>query len=204
VRNFLIALTLVSALAAPARAALTLNIDGGGLCLQPGEVRYLEVHFTETPPAVDENLLVYSVGLQIQGNSSLAFGPASLVGATVEHPFVIPAGASYDLDVLRASERELYVFVDRPAGIAEGVNIADGAGVLRFPVTLRGSPVFGQATIHFDLTPAGTVFADERGEAIPFIPTAGSFTICPEPSALAGVLATTVALALRRRREIVY
>ncbi len=197
-RTLLIACTLAAALAAPARAALVLNIDDGTLCLQPGEVQFLEAYFTESPPARDEGLSLYSVLLKIEGNSGLAFGPGSLVGPTVEHPFVIPAGAPYVIDVLRATERELYVFLDRPAGAAHGVNVTDGAGVLRFPVTLAGAPAFGTATIRFELG-VWTVFAAEPGNEIPFAANPGSFVICPEPSALAATLAAAGAMMLRRR-----
>jgi hypothetical protein len=185
----------------PARGALVLNIDtgGGGVCLAPGEVKYLEVYFDEVPPAEDERLILYAIGLRIPTNTGLIFGPGSLVGKTVEHPFVLPEDST--VDVLRATEHEIGAFVEQPLSLLNGVDIRDGAGVLRFPVMLRPGAVFGPAVVTFDLAPGRTEFANEVGELIPFVPTTGSFTICPDPSFAGVVLFGAGLAALRRNRR---
>ena len=194
-RSLLVLAVATAFLPACARGALVLNMDGLRGC-DPG-LQMLELYFDELPPAQDERLAAYTIRLRTLG-PTLRFGPSELVGEPVEHPFVFPAGTG--VDVLTASDSELFVLATLPVTVPRGVNIPDNGGVLRFPVEVSPSGV-GLAGVVIDVSSTvATEFADDEGQLIPFVPVNGQVYFCPEPSSAVVVLLGVWLGALRRRR----
>jgi hypothetical protein len=178
-----------------ASAALTLNIER--IELRPGDTGFIEVFFTESAPAANENLVAYAVGLDLPTNpgNAVSFGPAPLLRETTAHPFVFAPGTPIDDTGSNASRiRSSAAILTAPE------NIVDNEGVLRVPVTAAMSAVPGSVIpVVFNLTGGLTEFSDDIGGVIEFVPVNGQVTIVPEPAAL-GLLGIGGVLFLRRRR----
>ena len=183
--------------ATSAQGALTLHMEGDPI-FRPGEVEYIEIFVTELPPAQDERLVAYAIGLNLAEGSPLIFGPAPLLNEPVDHPFVFPPGTPIDDTGSTANRiRSLASIVTAP------VNIGDGAGLLRVPVSLRpgyNGPWFTSVGLTFELSGGLTEFSDDIGQVIPFTPVPWSWIIIPEPSAAAIAAGGLWLLARRRRR----
>ena len=93
-RNTLLAFCALLLPTASARAALTLNVES--IQLRPGDFGFVEVFFTELPPAANENLVAYAVALDIVGPPGLTFGPAPLLREPAAHTFVFAPGTPID------------------------------------------------------------------------------------------------------------
>ena len=178
---------------AAARGALTLNVRVEPLC--PGETSFLEVFFTEIGPTENEELVAYSVGLDLIGGSGITFGPAPLLREPVDHPFVFAPGTPID-DTGSGPTR----IRSSAAILTAPVDITNNAGVLRVPITARDN-LIGVGVIAFNLTGGLTEFSDDIGNVIEFVPVSGRITFCPEPSAACLMGLGAVAAPAWRRRQ---
>jgi hypothetical protein len=181
-----------------AGGALTLRVEDVTVC--PGQTTFAEVYFEETAPAQNERLNVYAIRLGIAGDGGVRFGPAAGVGQTENHPFVLTS-RSATVEAVEVTDRSLFAFVHDPL-VINGVDVTDGAGALRFPVTvLPGTPA-GQASLVFDLDlppdAVPTDFTNEIGDVIPVTLQNGTVTICPEPTSTASALFAAALVTLRR------
>ena len=173
-----------------ASAALTLTIPR--VDVRPGDSGALEVFFTETGGTPDENLVAYSVGLNMGGQPGVSFIPPPV--APTGRPFVFPAGTPVDDTGSNASRvRSLSAL---PSGDAD---ITNGAGVLRIPFTVAQGAALGERPVTFELQGGLTEFSDDIGGIIEFTPVNGAINVIPEPAAL-GLLGIGGVLFLRRRR----
>jgi hypothetical protein len=191
-RDTLLALCALLLSAASARAALTLNVES--IVLAPGETGFVEIFFNELPPAANENLVAYSVGLDLIGPPGVTFGPAPLLREPTEHTFVFAPGTPID-DTGSGPTR----IRSSAAILTAPENIVDGEGVLRVPITMARDAPPGIRQIVFNLTGGLTEFSDDIGNVIEFVPVNGRIGI-PEPSG-ACLAASVGLLALARRRR---
>lgn len=192
-RNTLLALCALLLPAISARAALTLKVED--ITLAPGETKFVEVFFTETAPAQNENLVAYAVGIDLVGPPGVTFGPAPVLREPTAHPFVFAPGTPID-DTGSGATR----IRSSSAILTAPENITDNEGVLRFPVTMAPDATGATRYMNLVLTGGLTEFSDDIGNVIEFIPINGTIRYLPEPSAAcpAGMLALA-ALARRRR-----
>ena len=193
-RNAVLALWALLLPAAAARGALTLNVES--VQLAPGETGFIEVFFTEVPPAENERLVAYAVGLDVPSIPGVVFGPAPLLLEPVTHPFVFAPGTPID-DTGSGPNR----IRSSAAILTEPVDIRDGAGVLRVPITFESDAGYGRWPIVFNLTGGLTEFSDDVGNVIPFVPVNGMITYVPEPSATFLAAACGMDVLARRRRQ---
>jgi len=196
-RNAVLALWALLLPAAAARGALTLNVES--VQLAPGETGFIEVFFTELPPAQRERLVAYSVGLDLISQGGITFGPGPLLGEPTAHPFVFAPGTPID-DTGSGPTR----IRAASAILTEPVNITDNMGLLRVPVTVaRGAPQ-QRGAVAFVLTGGLTEFSDDVGNTIEFVPVNGAIETggeVPEPSATLLAAACGLAALARRRRQ---
>jgi len=169
---------VVCLVASPARAALTLNIEAPRV--RPGEIGFIEVFATEFPPAQEERLVAYSIGLRLPEGSPLMFGPGPIVNVPTRHPFVFPAGTP--IEDLGSNARQVRALASIPVG---SENITDNEGFLRVPISIRPDytgPICTVYLVLFELSGGATELSDDIGNVIEFVPMNGVF-VCPEPSA---------------------
>jgi hypothetical protein len=205
VRNHLFGVVSACVLApSVATAAFTLRIDdpqdpipGNIILLRPGETKFLEVYADETGAPEMENLIAYSIGLNLPPGRGVTFGPGPLVGEevnrTVRHPFAITSSAMFT--DTGSSPLAIRVIVDA----ASVEDVTNNEGLLRFPITAAPTGTVGtEIPLTFQLTGGGaTEFSDDIGNIIPF--TAENALInWPEPAGL-GLVGFAGLLLLRRR-----
>ena len=211
-RNIFLGIVSACVFAPSAFGVLTLNIDTKAV--RPGESGAIEVFFTELPPAVNERLALYALGVNLQGAPGVTFGQSdaegnvSFVEVPTEHPWVfsgIPGSPRPTLEDLGTSTAsQVRAFGELPTRIQVGVDITnEKGGVLRIPFSVAPGAALGLRQIVIEQTEVGaTDFVDDAGELIPFIanplPTQGILVV-PEPAALS-LLGIGGVLFLRRRR----
>ena len=184
-----------------ARGALTLRMED--VQLRPGETAFVEAYFTETPPTVNERLVLYQVNLGISGDGGVRFGLAEQVGRTVDHPFVLRVDPRWVSIEPRVTDRSLIAFAETPTVDHTGFDIREGDGALRFAVTAAPGTPAGQASLVFDLNAASrdeTVLVNDAGDVIPVTLQNGTITIVPEPASAGAVLLGASLVMLRRCR----
>jgi hypothetical protein len=182
-----------------ASAALTLTVPE--VSARPGDSGVLEIFFTETGTPTDENLSVYSLGIDLLNANGVSFGPAPRVNVPTDRRFVFADVAGATLEDLGSDADSIRSFASLPLSVLEGVNIGpNNPGVLRIPFTVPVGTAPGLRPVVINTTEiAATDFVDEVGELILFTPDNGFIDVVPEPTAL-GLLGIGGVLFLRRRR----
>lgn len=188
------AVTLL-AFASTSPAALILQVESGELASsEADQVGHVEVFFREVEPVTDEDLSGFSlkVDLPMGSANGIRFLPPSM---PTDHPYVLPGAP---MQVLAVDATSVTVAGELPEA-SSGVDVTDGAGVLRLAVLFPAASLPGAYPILID--PSLTALQDSSGEEIPYvISPGGGFVFVPEPTAPA-LLAVAGLSAMRRRHR---
>ena len=178
-----------------ASAALILNVEDIVVPTNPPAevVREVEVFFTESAPAENENLFGYNIRINLDNKGTgIALVPPGM--QPTAHPWVLPAGSSFtDFNSNAATIR-----VAADANAAQ--NIDNNEGVVKFSVRVPAGTPDGEYPL--TVVESETSFANDQGNAILFPINSGAvFVGIPEPTTFGLVALGGGLLALRRRRK---